>query len=138
MYSEVVMRWERYIYNYYIMVYVVRYHTYNTKGEMIMIKKQLCKWFDDDKKGYVTIKDIIPGIPISILIGLYLCGIYFVLTTDYTNTEQMITWFDYIESMTGALAIVLSCGVVFFSTIFLITKTRKRVKDLKVISYKGE
>ena len=128
----------RYIYNYYIVVYVVLYHTYNNKGEMIMIKKQLSEWFDDDKKGYVTIKDIVPGILISIIIGLYFYGAYIILITDYTKTEQMITWFDYFKSMIAALSLVLSSIIVFFSIVFLITETWERVKDLKVLSYKGE
>jgi len=54
------------------------------------LNKFLCKWFDDEKKGYVTIGDAVISIVKILMIGIFACMLLFLiggLTSAFVWTQ---------------------------------------------------
>ena len=108
------------------------------ESENNMIRKQLCKWFDDDKKGYITIEDTAPIIQSLIVIGLYIYGMYIFLFTNFPDSTPTINTWNLLKGIIMILSVSLSALIIIIGSIFITITTWEKTKDLKIISCKKD
>ena len=103
--------------------------------------KLLCKYFDEDEKGYVTIGDILKYSPLITLtlfgIGYYIYGVYEWLFTDYVivGPISLIGFFNDFAFMWGIFLTVVACIIV---CVLILIWIYILIEDIKIVSCKKD
>lgn len=102
------------------------------------ITKILCRLFDEQEKGYVTIGDILKTIPTLtlciIVLMVYLYGLYEWLFVGFTAYSDPNTLLEVFTGFAIVASAVVTCIAVIVTLLIICIAIYEMIEDIKVVS----